>query len=132
MEILLDTHVLLWALFDDQKINKKIRELLLDSNNDVFYSIASIHEIEIKHLKHPELMPYSAKDIINVIVGKTDYKMLPIRIEYILGLKEVFDENKHQDPFDHMIIATARNEGMALVTHDIQVEQYDNIDILKC
>ena len=132
MEILLDTHVLLWALFDDQRINKRIKELLLNPDNDIFYSIASIHEIEIKHLKHPELMPYSAKDIINVIIGKTDYKMLPIKIEYILGLKDVFGENKHQDPFDHMIITTAINEGMTLATHDIQVEQYSDINILKC
>ena len=68
MELLLDTCSLLWALFDDNKLSKQARDLLANEDNDVYVSAASLWEIAIKNLKHPDLMPYSLDDVYNIII----------------------------------------------------------------
>lgn len=53
MKILLDTHMLLWALTDDPKLPQKAREIIEQDENDIYYSMISLWEIELKHLLHP-------------------------------------------------------------------------------
>ena len=48
-EILLDTHMILWAMLDDPKLNDKMRNIILDPNNTIYYSIASMWEVPIKY-----------------------------------------------------------------------------------
>ena len=54
MNILLDTHILIWALNDDPRLPEKARELILDEGNVVYYSSVSIWEVSIKHAIHPD------------------------------------------------------------------------------
>lgn len=130
MDILLDTHTLLWSLFDDDSIPQNIKDLIDNPDNDIYFSVSSLWEIEIKHTKHPQLMPYSMRQIYNVILGKTDFIMLNIRPEYLVILSEALKENVHNDPFDHMIITTAKSEKMKLITHDTMVSKYRGIDVV--
>ncbi|MER2183109.1 MAG: PIN domain-containing protein, partial [Clostridia bacterium] len=53
MKLLLDTHVLLRVLTNDSKLSDKARRLIADESNEIFYSVISAWEIEIKHEKHP-------------------------------------------------------------------------------
>ena len=124
MELLLDTHTLLWALLEPEKLPDDVKTAIEDINNDIFISTASLLEIEIKHDKNDKLMPYSALDIYHAIVEHADYILLDIRPEYLFKLKEIKDKGIHKDPFDHLLIAMAKNEGMVLVTKDRIVEQY--------
>ena len=130
MDILLDTHTLIWALLDDDKMSQTIKNLIDNPSNDIFFSVASLWEIEIKHAKHPQLMPYSMKQIYNVILGKTDFIMLDIRPEYLVYLSEIINENIHNDPFDHLIISMAKSEKMKLITHDAMICKYQGIDVV--
>ena len=129
MEYLLDTNTLLRALFNDEKISDKTRNIIANEKNQIFVSIVSIWEIELKHNKHPDLMPYNAKDIINALVY-TDYTVLPVRYEYLVELKQVIDLNIHKDPFDHLLIATALEESMTLITSDETILKYPIISTL--
>lgn len=61
MKLLIDTHILLWALLDDDRLPQKARELLTPTENDVYYSIISLWEIELKHLLHPTQMQKTHK-----------------------------------------------------------------------
>ena len=63
MGLLLDTHVLLWALLDDPKLSKSARELLENEENIICYSILSLWEIELKRLQRPEQMDFNAQTI---------------------------------------------------------------------
>ena len=54
MKILIDTHIAVWAVLNDPKLPGKAKELLLDMENKILYSTASIWEITIKHMLHPE------------------------------------------------------------------------------
>ena len=124
MEYLLDTHTFLWSLFDSKELPNKIKEIIRNDNNDIFLSTASLWEIEIKHLKKPNLMPYSAKDIFGVISAKTNYILLDVRAEYLFGLSEIHDNELHKDPFDQLLISMAADEKMTLITHDSIIEKY--------
>lgn len=129
MELLLDTNVLLWTLFDDEHLSKEHKSLIMDESNDVFVSIASLWEIEIKHCKNPSLMPYSMKEVFNVITGGTDFGLLGLTPKYLLSLHEIIEKEIHNDPFDHIILSTAKCEKMKLLTTDQTFEKYKDLGI---
>lgn len=129
MELLLDTNTLLWTLFGDKRLSKQTQSLIGNESNTIFVSTASLWEIEIKHNKNPNLMPYSSKELFNVITGETDFIILDIRPEYILSLKEIFEQKIHNDPFDHIILATAKNEQLKLLSSDKILQQYSSLNI---
>ncbi|MGL6199624.1 MAG: PIN domain-containing protein [Lachnospiraceae bacterium] len=60
MKVLLDTHILLWAISDDARLTEKARKLIENEDNEIYYSIVSLWEVEIRHLLHPDAMPVSA------------------------------------------------------------------------
>lgn len=132
MDIFLDTNVLLWSLFDRDRIPTSVKELIENENNTILYSVASLWEIEIKHNKHPELMPYSFKQLYPIIFENTDYIPESVRTEHLLFLKEIIDKNIHSDPFDHIILASAIYEKAKLITGDKVMGFYkDNVtDVL--
>lgn len=131
MELLLDTCSLLWALFDDKKLPESVREMLKNIDTDVYVSSASLWEIAIKNAKHPDLMPYSLDDVYNVIINYTDYIVLPILPNHLLVLDEIIKQNIHQDPFDHIIMATSQVENLPLITSDSNIKRYQGIKILS-
>ena len=51
MKYLLDTHIILWALIEDSRLNERVKEIILDNNNEIYYSTVSVWEVEIKHQK---------------------------------------------------------------------------------
>ena len=127
MELLLDTCSLIWALFDDKKISDKVRELLNNPDNDIYVSSASLWEIAIKNTKHPNLMPYSLDDVYNIIINYTDFIILPIRPNHFLLLESIIKQNIHQDPFDHIIMATSQVENLPIITCDNNIQRYQDI-----
>ena len=132
MEIVLDTNVLLWCLFDDDRLPKHIKRIIENENNNILYSPVSLWEIEIKHNKHPDLMPYSAEEIYSTIVSCTDFYMERIRPEYLVILEDIIKKGIHNDPFDQLIIAMATFENAKLITSDSIFNKYKDgsVDIL--
>ena len=57
MKILLDTHILLWTISNDIKLPEKARKLIEKEENEIYYSIVSLWEVELKRLAHPDAMP---------------------------------------------------------------------------
>lgn len=121
MKLLLDTHLLLWAAGDPERIPQSLRELLLDQSNELYFSAASLWEIVIKRG-----------------LGRNDFRVDPLRLRRMLvagGYVELSIESEHalaveslpplhKDPFDRMLLAQARSEGLQLVTVDRQIQQY--------
>ena len=54
MKILIDTHIAIWAVLNDPKLPKRAKNIILDEANEIFYSTASVWEITIKHMLHPD------------------------------------------------------------------------------
>ncbi len=120
MKILLDTHVLLWALYDSSKLPSDVIAMIESDANDIYFSIASLWEIQIKHDKHPDVMPYSAKDVMfDATEGYELLNIVPIHVFDLAVLKEI-----HNDPFDRLLMVQAKCEDMQLLTADSIIPKY--------
>lgn len=127
MDLLLDTHILLWALTDDPKLPQEAKEMIQDEKNEIFYSTASVWEVSIKHSIHPENMPISGKEL-SEYCAKAGFQMLVVRDDHVYELETLKrSENapKHNDPFDRIMVAQAKAEEMAFVTHDSLIPYYE-------
>jgi len=127
MQILVDTHILLWLLFDDERLSKKAKDMIMDPENDIHFSTASIMEIDIKHQKNPKLIPYNAKDISDACI-EADLINLPIFNKHIFQMSDLNKKEKapkHNDPFDLILLSQAKRSYMKFLTHDHMFEYYD-------
>ena len=132
MKVLLDTNVLLWLLYDDKKkVSPEIRKLINDDSTKLYVSICSIWEVEIKHLKKPELMPIDGDELFEALTD-TDVQVLNVKYAYINQLKKIAEEKIHYDPFDQMLIASAISEDLTIVTSDSQIVKYNLANVIQC
>ena len=118
MELLLDTHVLLWWLMDDARLSDKARGLIADPENTVFASAASAWEIAIKHA----LGRLTIEGALDAVVSDEGFVTLPISFTHTLETQAL--PPIHHDPFDRMLVAQARVEALHLLTADLRVLQY--------
>jgi PIN domain nuclease of toxin-antitoxin system len=121
MKLLLDTHIILWAAGQPDRLSATARELILDSQNALFFSAASMWEIVIKRgfgRGDFKVDPFRLRKLL-IINGYTE---LAVTTEHVLRLDTL--PLLHKDPFDRILIAQARNEGMVLITVDTTIIQY--------
>lgn len=122
MDYLLDTHALLWWLFDDAQLSKTARGILEDPSHKVFVSSASAWEIATKH-RIGKLA--SASVLVQDIAGYVStagFKELPIAIRHAQRAGSF--PQSHRDPFDRMLAAQALIENLLLITRDDELPQF--------
>ena len=127
MNILLDTHIALWYLNGDSKLSKKAKSYIDDWENTIYFSIASMWEIEIKHILHPDKMICSGSDVLD-LCEKADFILLPLTPDHIKSLHTLRRSKKaapHNDPFDKILICQAKTEEMTFITHDDLLANYN-------
>ena len=126
MKILLDTHVLLWFCKGDERLPLKVRELIADDANEIYYSILSVLEVEIKHAAHPDRLSLSGEDFINYC-KKLGFVQVPLDVAHILEVKKLTRKENtppHRDPFDRLMLGQAIVESMLFITHDARIAEY--------
>ena len=123
MNLLLDTHVALWAITDDERLSAMARELIQSPRNAVWISAVSVWEIAIKHTLGREIMPISGKEALGYF-RQAGYLFLAIQPEHGAAVEDLAAH--HQDPFDRLLVAQALTEPMRLVTHDAAVARYSD------
>ncbi|MEX0658472.1 MAG: type II toxin-antitoxin system VapC family toxin [Egibacteraceae bacterium] len=119
MNLLLDTHALLWALADEPTLANGARDAITDGRNRVLVSTVSVWEIVIKKA----LGKLHAPDDLPQQLTSARLEPLEITITHALAVGDLPDH--HTDPFDRMLVAQARTEGLTLVTRDARIAQYD-------
>jgi PIN domain nuclease of toxin-antitoxin system len=119
VRLLLDTHVLLWALGDPGELKDEARSAIVDPDNEVLVSAASTWEIAIKGA----LGKLRAPDDLSHHIAAAHFEELPITIEHTLTAGAL--PRHHADPFDRLLVAQAQLEGVALLTRDERLELYD-------
>ena len=128
MKLLMDTHIVIWALTDDRRLSENARTMIADEKNIVFYSAASLWEIVIKNMKAPEKCPYDEKSV-EELCRESGFQLLDIKVPHIHGIRELKVKEgrvlQNQDPFDRILIAQAREEKMKLLSHDANFDNYD-------
>ena len=119
MNLLLDTHVLLWWLSDDPMLGAEARAVIANPDTQAFVSAATAWEISIK----TTLGKLDAPDNLEDALAANGFSPLPITVEHALAAGRLPEH--HRDPFDRMLIAQAQVEGLTLVTHDGAFGHYD-------
>lgn len=124
MNLLLDTHVLIWVFSQDARLSRTATEAIRDGHNLVFVSVATAWEIAIKKALGKLKVPDNYQE------GLRRYRFTPLDIttEHALAVEQL--PPHHKDPFDRMLIAQARIERLTLVTHDPNIRAY-GIPILE-
>jgi len=123
LNLLLDTHVALWAITDSPKLPQKARDLIQSPKTTVWVSAANIWEIAIKHALGRGDMPVSSEDAVRYF-QESGYRFLPMEAEHAVAVETL--PAHHQDPFDRILIAQALVEPMRLMTHDPMVSRYSD------
>lgn len=124
MNLLLDTHVLIWALENNPTLSKSARNAIINGKNMVFISPASIWEINIKKA----IGKLESPDNLLKEIKIHRFTELTINFQHAELAGKLPDI--HKDPFDRMLISQAILEKLTLVTRDSLVTQYD-VPILK-
>jgi PIN domain nuclease of toxin-antitoxin system len=119
MNLLLDTHILLWWFSDDARLSQQARSLIQDSSNTVIISAASAWEISIKKA----LGKLEAPDDLEEAVRLSGFNTLAIQFPHALLAGEL--PRHHDDPFDRLLIAQTKLEHLLLITHDKRLGEYD-------
>ena len=119
MKLLLDTHILIWASKNNPKLSKSAKNLILNEDNDIYFSTAAIWELIIK--KNTGKFDIDIKSFVDALYNMNFFE-LPIEMVHIFKLEEL--ENYHKDPFDRIMIAQALAEPIKLLTHNKILLQY--------
>ena len=121
MNLLVDTHVLLWYVENDRRLSKTAQELIREPDNPLFFSVASIWEIVIKKNRgklDADLDPVALRR--NLL--DHDWRELAVTGEHALAVGAL--PPIHKDPFDRILLAQAQVEALTLLTSDKLVARY--------
>ena len=126
MNLLLDTHIAIWAVEDNPRLSARARSLILDPAANLFVSVVNLWEIAIKHAlgrAGAQAMPISAADARRFFHG-SGYAEVPVKAEHVLAVETLAPH--HNDPFDRLLVAIALSEPFRLVTHDERLAAYSD------
>ena len=122
MNLLLDTHVFIWLDAEPEKLSNTASALIEDRTNQLFLSVASIWEMQIKH----RLGKLGLRDALTFLLQdqqeKNDLQILPILLPHTLSLDLL--PSIHRDPFDRLLMAQALYERFTLLSHDEVFKRY--------
>lgn len=118
MNYLLDTHVLLWWLTEPNNLSKKAQEIIMNKDNIIYVSSASVWEMAIKKSIGKLKLPHN---LLSTITSEA-FKFLPISPEEALGVADL--ALLHSDPFDRLLIMQAKLHDLILITNDTKITEY--------
>lgn len=119
MRVLLDTHVLLWWLFDEAKLGPRVRSVIADGRNEIFVSSITVAEIAIKRSLGKLPGP---PGLLGSLVEE-GFQELPSLSTHAVVLEEL--PLHHRDPFDRFLIAQAMTDSLTFASYGPRVRAYD-------
>ncbi len=124
---LIDTHVLLWWIFDDPKLCEISRQILKNPAHKIYVSSASAWEISTKYRigKMPEAKQLLTK--YEILLDKMGFNQLSVTTTHALRAGQL--QIEHRDPFDRMLMAQAELESIPIITYD-KAFHHDFIDVI--
>ena len=127
MNILLDSHILIWALSNDPRLSDKAKRYIMDSENCIYYSVISVWELTMKHMLYPREIAFNSTELITYCeeAGFVELELTAEDVTFLETLSRPKDAPTHNDPFDRMLICQAKAEDMLFLTHDRLLTDYD-------
>jgi len=124
MRLLLDTHLLIWALNEPQRLNATTRAILEDQAHEVLFSVASIWEIAIKSANGRADFAIDPQEVLNAAI-RTGFIELQIRSDAAVQVGKL--PLHHRDPFDRLLISQAMIETVRFYTSDPMLPPYSEL-----
>ena len=128
MKLLLDTHVLLWAVSEPDRLTAAARDALEDGTNDIFVSVVTAWEIAIKQSLGKLELSKPAEQWLPEVLRRTGFELAEVGLAAALRVRNL--PWHHRDPFDRLLVAHAAEDGCTVVTRDSVLDEY-GIPILK-
>lgn len=122
MNILLDTHALIWFLNGDSQLSDKAKTEIENIENDKIISIASIWEIAIKISLNKFRFDKGFKKLFELI-EENGFDILPISFEHTLIVSNL--EFIHRDPFDRILVSQCKSDNLVIMTKDENIKKYN-------
>ena len=124
MNYVLDTHYILWTLFEPGKINNTILKILKSVNDSKVVSGISLWEISLKYsLGKLELFGTNPDEICEKI-SESGFDIMPLDNEILASYYKLPKKESHKNPFDRLLVWQAINKDLILITKDKAIEQY--------
>jgi PIN domain nuclease of toxin-antitoxin system len=123
MNLLLDTHVLLWLISNSALLSQPVKSLFSEPKNEFYLSLASVWEMAIKIKIGKLQIPSPLKQFILEQLPQNEVKILNIKLEHVVEVADL--PLHHRDPFDRLIIAQALVENMPIISVDKVFDAYD-------
>ncbi|GAP71483.1 hypothetical protein SAMD00024442_13_4 [Candidatus Symbiothrix dinenymphae] len=124
---LIDTHILLWLIHDNKRLDKNIRENIEYFQHPYYVSVESLREIVLLQLRKKIKLDYPVDKMVSILDERL-ITILPTKINHIRTLEKLpfidIDGGKHDDPFDRLLIAQAIAEKYTLVSADNKFPRY--------
>ena len=121
MQLLLDTHLLLWAVDEHERLDAALIQMLEDPLNTPVFSVVSLWELVIKRrLDRPDFRVEPS--LLRQALLEVGWRELPVEAHHALAVGQL--PALHRDPFDRLLLAQAQADGLLLITSDRQLAQY--------
>lgn len=121
MNLLLDTHLLIWSAGNSERLSPLARSLIEDENNQLFFSAASVWETAIKHHCARVDFPLHPAELRRGLL-ENGFSEIPVTGDHAVCVRAL--PMLHKDPFDRVLVAQAMVEGLTLLTTDSLLAQY--------
>lgn len=121
MRLLIDTHLLIWAAEGPERLSAEAIKLMGDQDNVLIFSVASIWEVAVKQSLNRHDFSADASLMRRGLL-ESGYEELPIDAAHAIAVADL--PGIHNDPFDRMLVAQARTEGLLLLTADRRLASY--------
>ncbi len=122
MRVLLDTHALVWALAEPERLSSRAKATIANPATDAFVSMASAWELAILKSLGGVRLGVSLDSIFSEGLAALRIRLLPIQLQHLVRLIAL--PRHHRDPFDRLLIATALAEKLTLVSTDREFKKY--------
>jgi PIN domain nuclease of toxin-antitoxin system len=122
VKYLLDTHAFLWFVSEDNRLSSKAQSIIINSQNEVYFSAVSAWEISIKIRLGRLTIEEDLEPFIIKQLAENNFSTLSITIFHSIYTSKL--PNIHKDPFDRMIVAQAQVEDLSIISKDKNIKKY--------
>jgi PIN domain nuclease of toxin-antitoxin system len=123
LRALLDTHTFIWLNSEPERIPSRVRDLIEEATNEVFFSAVAAWEISVKNARGHLDLPTSAEEYVFTRIEREGFEPLPIDLNHALHSGNL--PRIHGDPFDRLLVAQAQLEDLPILTNDRNIARYD-------
>ena len=124
MKYLVDTHIFLWWIDNPKRLKDSVRNILEDSKNQILSSVINGVEISIKQKKGKLRLKTTLQEMFEA----SGFDVLEVNLKHVFGLSKL--PLYHSDPFDRILTAQAKVEGLTLITADEKIWKY-KVSVMK-